>query len=251
MKLHSTILAATAVSLGTMGVALADDAPATTEPTTTTAEGTKVTEDGVIAPPTEEAASAEFGVGVRFRNVRLPQGIFELFVDSAAGASSELGLGIDLVRRKENFELQIGLEYEKIGAPDGIWVEKNKPIPANEADFVQFNGFGWVSLEANFISHHEFTKQLALRYGGGAGIGILFGNVTHVDRACSSSDPASCNIDTNGGVKVKYDLKSPVYPVITGLIGLQYRPTKKMTVNFEGGIRTALPFFGLSGTYFF
>jgi hypothetical protein len=255
MNLHSTILAATTVSLltslVTVNVARADDAPATTEPTTTTTDGAVVTEDGAPVPPAEEAPGAEFGIGIRLRNVRLPQGIFELFVETAAGASSQLGLGVDLVRRRENFELHIGLEYEKIGAPAGIWIEKDKPIPANEADFVEFNNFGWVSIEANFISHHNFTEQFALRYGGGAGIGILFGNVTHVDRICTSSDKASCNVDANGGVKVKYDLKSPVYPVITGLIGVQYRPTKKVTVNLETGIRTALPFFGISGAYFF
>lgn len=252
MNLHSTFLAATTISLLTVSVARADDAPATTEPTTTTADGAVVTEDGAPVPPPEEATGAEFGVGIRLRNVRLPQGIFELFVDRAAGGSSQLGIGVDLVRRRENFELQIGFEYEKIGAPAGIWVEKDVPVgPGNEVDFVEFNNFGWVSIEANFISHHNFTEQIALRYGGGAGIGILFGDVTHVDRTCTSSDIASCNVDTNGGVKVKYDLKSPVYPVITGLIGLQYRPTKKATVNFEAGIRTALPFFGISGAYFF
>ena len=255
MNLHSTILTATAASLltalVTVNVARADDAPATTEPTTTTADGAVVTEDGAPVPPAEEAPGAEFGIGIRLRNVRLPQGIFELFVDRAAGGSNQVGIGVDLVRRRENFELHIGLEYEKIGAPAGIWIEKDKPIPANEADFVEFNNFGWVSIEANFISHHNFTEQFALRYGGGAGIGILFGNVTHVDRVCGSSDPASCNGEPNGGVKIKYDLKSPVYPVITGLIGVQYRPTKKVTVNLETGIRTALPFFGISGAYFF
>lgn len=157
---HSTILAATTIPLLTVNVARADDAAATTEPTTTTADGAVVTEDGAPVPPTEEAPGAEFGVGIRLRNVRLPQGIFELFVETAAGASSRLGIGVDLVRRRENFELQIGLEYEKIGAPAGIWVEKDKPIPANQADFVEFNDFGWFRSKPTLLAATTSPNKL-------------------------------------------------------------------------------------------
>jgi hypothetical protein len=251
MKLQPTFIAVALISLGSLSLAHAEDQPAGTAPVSTTPEGVKVTEDGIPMPPAEEAPGAEFGVGIRLRNVRMPEGILELFVDKANGASSEAGLGLDFIRRKENFELQIGLEYEKISVAKGIWVQKNAPIPGNEADLVEFNGFGWVSLEANFISHHDFTDSVALRYGGGAGIGILFGNVTHQDRACTTTERSSCTIPTNGDVKIKYDLKSPVYPVITGLLGVQYRPTKKMTINLEGGIRAPLLFFGVSAAYFF
>lgn len=198
---------------------------------------------------TTEGPETEWGLGIRLRNVRIPKAMVELFVDRATAGGSNYGIGVDLVRRKANFEVQLGVEYEKLSMDEGIWVESGKPIPQNEADFVEFNDFGWFTLEATFLFHTVLTKQLAIRYGAGAGIGVLFGEVTHVDRACTSSDPASCDMETNGGQKIPYDLP-PVMPVLNAVIGLQVRPLEKMTINIEGGIRT-LPFFGVSGTYFF
>ncbi len=195
------------------------------------------------------APAVEWGVGVRVRNVRIPNGLVELFVDRASGSGSDLGLGFDLVRRKSDLELQIGFEYEKLSMDKGIWIEKSKPIPENEADFVEFDGFGWFSIEATALLHTPLTSMVALRYGGGLGLGVLFGEVTHVDRGCTSSDPESCTIETTGGQKIAYDLP-PVMPVVNAIVGVQLRPIEKMTINIEGGIRT-LPFFGVSGTYFF
>lgn len=255
-KSHSLALAAIAAVTFGAGLAHAQDgegdpAAAPQGETLTTPEGVKVDANGVPLPPPPEPKGAEFGINLRLRNVRLPQGLLELFVDRASGGSSEVGFGLDLVRRRDNFELHVGLEYDPINVPAGTWIEKGKTIPGNEVDYVQFNGFGWVALEANFINHHPLAKQVSLRYGGGAGLAFLLGDVTHIDRACTSSDVNSCTLDTNGGQKIKYDLKSPVYPLITGLIGVQYRPADKVAINVELGLRTVLPFFGVSGTYFF
>lgn len=213
-----------------------------------------LSEDPAAALPGAPVATTtepetEWGLGIRLRNVRLPQGLVELFVDKATGGGSDLGFGVDLVRRKANFEVQLGVEYEKLSMDSGIWIESGKPIPENEADFVEFDNFGWFTLEATFLFHSPITKNLAIRYGAGAGVGVLFGEVTHVDRGCTSSDPESCTMETNGGQKIAYDLP-PVMPVLNAVIGLQIRPLEKMTINIEGGIRT-LPFFGASGTYFF
>jgi hypothetical protein len=49
--------------------------------------------------------------------------------------------------------------------------------------------------------------------------------------------------------QVKYSLP-PVFPVVNAILGLEIKPTEKMTINIEGGIRT-LPFFGVSSSYFF
>lgn len=204
---------------------------------------------GAPVAVTAEPSPVEWGLGVRIRNVRIPQGMVELFVDRASGSGSDLGLGVELVRRKSDFELQLSFEYESLSIDKGIWIEKGKPIPANEADFVEFDGFGWFTLEATALLHTPLTKILALRYGAGLGLGVLLGEVTHVDRGCTSSNPESCTVETNGGQKLAYDLP-PVMPVINAVFGVQLRPIEKMTINVEGGIRT-LPFFGVSGTYFF
>ena len=53
--------------------------------------------------------------------------------------------------------------------------------------------------------------------------------------------------DGNGGPRPrrsKYNLP-PVFPVVNAIIGVQIKPTDKIVINIEGGIRT-LPFFGIS-----
>lgn len=195
------------------------------------------------------APTVQWGLGVRARNVRLPQFVAELFVDRAPGSGSNFGLGLELVRRRGDVELQLGFEYEQLSMTKGIWIEKGKPIPENEVDFVEFDGFGWFSLEATALLHTPLSKHFALRYGAGLGLGVLFGEVTHVDRGCTDSTVDSCTVETMGGAKIPYDLP-PVLPVINAVFGAQIRPVENMTINVEAGIRT-LPFLGVSGTYFF
>ena len=224
------------------------------------------------APAAEPAAPAaagnpvEWGVGLRLRNVRIPKAELELFVERAPGGTSNFGFGVDVTRRRGNVELQFGIEFEKVTPAEGVWIESGKNVAAgDEADYILGPGradssLGWVTFEFTFLNHSPITKQLAVRYGGGAGIGILTGSLKRIDVLCNgatNSDPEPGCVPppdgsatpTQGGAPVKYDLP-PVFPVVNAIIGLQYRPTPKVTVNLEGGIRTLL-FFGLSGSYFF
>lgn len=192
------------------------------------------------------------GVGLRLRNVRIPEGMLEWFIQDVPGGVSNIGFGAELARRKGNFEVQFGLEYEKLTVTDGYWLEKGKSIPADPGavDFVRDDGFGWITAELSFMYHTPIVDQLAVRYGGGAGIGILMGDVRRTDQLCPSSsydtclqDPAGENDDT------PYDLP-PVMLVVNAILGVQIRPTNEIFINVEGGIRT-VPFFGVTGGYYF
>jgi hypothetical protein len=113
------------------------------------------------------------------------------------------------------------------------------------------------------MNHVAIGKYVAFRYGGGAGLGLLTGALTHYNVICNGATNANpspgCLPNTLGGngvdsdgknfsQPVKYDLP-PVFPVINGIIGLQFKPLDKLVINLEGGIRT-LPFIGLSVGYF-
>jgi len=217
----------------------------------------------------------EYGVGFRLRNVRIPKGEIELFVERAGnGGSSTGGLGIDLTRRRGNVELQLGFEYESIHPGDGIWIESGKNIATGDvADYVlpdnnQSSQLGWFTIEFTFLNHAPINKYLSVRYGGGAGLGIVKGRLEHLNMVCAGTgatneDPTACEPPTFGGhgnatceedgancqTVVKYGIP-PVFPVVNAIIGLQFKPTEKMTINLEGGIRTFL-FFGVGGSYFF
>ena len=226
--------AALALTLGSgVTVAAADDDDGTV---TTTA----------IAP----AEKTQIGVGLRIRNVRIPQGLIEAFVDRAPGGSSNLGLGLEISRRKGQFEVQLGLEYEKLFIDSGLWIEKDKPIPQNEPDYVEFDGFGWVTAELSFLYHTPILDQLSVRYGGGAGIAVFTGDVVRTDYRCTSTSPDSCMEYTGAqNLKTPYDIP-PVFLIVNAIIGLQIKPTDEIFINVEGGIRT-VPFFGMTAGYYF
>ena len=74
------------------------------------------------------------GVGLRLRSVKVPEGLLELFVEDAPGGSSELGYGLEVARRKGNFEVQFGIEYDTIYVREGNWLDKGDMLPQDEVD---------------------------------------------------------------------------------------------------------------------
>ncbi len=191
------------------------------------------------------------GVGLRIRNVRVPKGLIELFVEEAgqSSGSSEIGFGLEVARRKGDFEVQFGLEYDKIYMKDGFWVDKGDTVPPDEPDFVEFEGFGWVTAEVTFMNHTQLAKQFAIRYGGGAGIGIMLGDVYRTDMMCVTSDFDTCFDYGGENQHSPYNIP-PVMLVVNAIIGVQIRPVDKVFINIEGGLRT-IPFFGGTVGYYF
>jgi hypothetical protein len=204
--------------------------------------------------PEATAAAAgpktNIGVGLRIRNVRIPKAMLEWFIESVPGGVSNVGFGAELSRRKGNFEVQFGLEYEKLTVTPGYWVEKDKPIMGGSVDDVRDDGFGWVTAELSFMYHTPIVPQVSLRYGGGAGIGILMGSVRRTDQLCATNSLDSCINDPAGeNQDDPYDLP-PVMLVVNAIVGVQVRPTNEIFINLEGGLRT-VPFFGATAGYYF
>jgi hypothetical protein len=236
----------------------------------------KPTTDATARPDTPDLASDKvtYGFDIRLRKVYLPQSVLELFVSRAAGGSSNTGIGFDLVRRRGNLELQLGFEHESIDVAEGVWINKGDTVPGDTVDYVvspttgHGPDFGWYTIEFTFLNHAEINKYVAIRYGGGAGLGILSGSVRRWDTQCaagatnSNVTPYCVPIQYGGqGVTVQdstgapetqtvaYNLP-PVFPVVNAILGVQIRPTDKIVINVEGGIRT-LPFLGISAGAFF
>jgi len=257
-----------AILAGVSGQAWADD-PKPGDP----AAPTTVTEPipGTLAIKPDEVV--EYGAGLRLRGVFVPQSILELFVNRAAGGAANLGVGVDLVRRKGNIELQLGFEFEHVTVGQGVWIEKNKTVPGDDPDYVlspesSGHDLGWFTFEFTFINHAPINKTVAFRYGGGLGLGIVTGELDHYNIHCAAGatnanpEPGCVPMrfggsgqytdedgNPTGEMQFKYNLP-PVFPVVNAIIGLQIRPMDKLTINIETGIRT-LPFFGASSTYFF
>src|SRR5262245_21252627 len=131
-------------------------------PTAALAQGAALDDDSSAAPATSTdpatagvvAEEARFGAGIRLRNVRVPKGLIELFVERAGSGISSFGFGLELTRRKGNFEFQVGFEYESLSGDSGqIWIDKGESIPADDVDRVEFRDFGWFTFEVTFLNH--------------------------------------------------------------------------------------------------
>jgi hypothetical protein len=218
-------------------------------------------------------SEVEYGVGVRLRSVWVPRSVLEVFVTRAAGGAHNYGLGVDLTRRRGTSELQLGFEFEHINVGQGVWINKGDNVSmGDEADYVlgpdsstgSGNQFGWFTMEFSFFNHAEIQPWLSFRYGAGLGVGVLIGEINHYNIICA---PGATNASPSPGcvpprfngtgmysegheTLVKYDLGTPVFPVVNAILGLQFKPTDHTTINLEGGIRT-LPFVGVSSSMFF
>jgi len=207
---------------------------------------------GEVAAPEEDwGAKTHIGVGLRLRDVIVPEGLIELFVEDAPSGSSELGFGIEVARRKGDFEVQFAIERDTIDIKKGYWVDKGDTIPEDEPDYVTFDGLGWVTAEVTFLNHSAIIPQLAIRYGGGAGLAVMTGEVRRDDARCMTADFDSCTHPYAGAENVNnpYDLP-PVMLIVNAIIGVQIKPTPDIYINVEGGLRT-IPFFGASAGYYF
>jgi hypothetical protein len=217
------------------------------------------------SPATAEP-KLEYGVDIRLRHVVIPKGLVELFVEHAAGGSSNNGIGLDLVRRRGDLELQLGFEFEHIEPTEGVWINKGDNVAnGDEADYIinpdhAGKNLGWFTIEFTFLNHAPINKYLAVRYGGGAGIGIITGELQHYDVICNGATngspepgcvPQTAPFNGTGSATgpVAYDFP-PIFPVVNAIIGLQIKPAPKAVINVEGGIRT-VPFIGISAGYFF
>jgi hypothetical protein len=226
----------------------------------------KRTTDAAVSPDTLEMPEPglEYGVGVRLRRVYVPKALLELFVLRAPDGAANTGLGVEFVRRRGNLELQLGFEFENVQPGAGVWINKGDNVAGgDEADYILSperagKSLGWFTIEFTFLNHAPINKYVAVRYGGGAGIGIVTGGLQKYDVECrgatNDNPEPGCVPMQEGGTGIgrgpaDYDLP-PVFPVVNAIVGLQIRPVEKMTINIETGIRT-MPFIGVSGGYFF
>ena len=193
-----------------------------------------------------------YGAGLRLRQVWVPKSILELGVAHAPGGVFKTGVGLDAVRKKGNTEIVFGFEYESLSPPNGFYVEKGHTATEfGFTDFVEFDGFSWLTLDFSILRHKRLKEKLYLRYGGGAGIGFLLGDILKTDSQCSSENTESCQRITTGGGEIDDPADvPPVFFVLNAYGGLQYRIKENIHLNVEAGFRTVM-FFGLSGHYFF
>jgi hypothetical protein len=229
------------MTAGAANVARADDNPGSE---TTVTEQSEVT--------------SQLGFGARLRYVFVPEGVMNLFFQHAVGMSS-VGFGADFIRRKGNFDIDIGFEYENI-TPNNcpaindptsscLFLGKSDDPTADGKYSVHFDNFALWSFDVSFIWHTQIVPRLFLRYGAGIGLGFVTGDMRKVE--CQGG---SINLDNNTCTENPPNFetvdKPPVVPIVNLLIGLRLNIVDKLSVNAEVGFRDMF-YSGVSLGYFF
>jgi hypothetical protein len=260
-------LAAVAASLA-MGAAAApafgqsdDDPPADGDDPATARPAQGPTREGIeggafddyrTVEDHQKQVAAEYGIGVRVRTVYVPKFVLELFVEEASGSIVQPGFGLELDRRKGNFEMVLGFEYENLSPRDGFWLGKNNE-PDDQPLYFNFDNFSWVAADLAFLWNAPFNDKLSFRGGFGLGIGVVIGDVLQTDSTCTAGADnlqEDCMVNPNAVKKDEPADLPPVLPVVDLLAGLQWKAASKLTVNLDTGFRSA-PFIGLSSVFFF
>ena len=212
-------------------------------------------DDYETAEDKQKKIGAEFGLGVRLRTIYVPKFMIELFYEEATSSVFKPGFGLEFSRRKGNFELVIGVEYENLSPDDGFFLGKDDDpnVPEQAPDYVEFDDFSWVAADVAFLFNAPLNERVSFRYGAGLGIGLVLGEVRQTDSTCAPGTDdiqTDCMRNPNAmQVDEEADLP-PVLPVVDLLAGLQFRPAEKLTINVEAGLRS-VAFLGLSSILYF
>ncbi len=201
---------------------------------------------------TAQVASQEnqirYGFGLRFRGLFVPQSVFERFAEVVPSGMSQPGYGIELIRRRGNFETSYAISWADLSLDDGIWLDDLDHNPS----LVEFDNFSWFTLEVNAVWKYPFSATWGLRYGIGIGLGVLQGDILETDYECPGSryELDACMQQLNADdVRRALDLP-PVVPIMTAHLGIQYAPSERVSINLEGGLQTTF-FIGVSAAVFF
>jgi len=255
MRAAASLLFALVLVTPATALAQGDDAP---EDKKFQSDDDEVLPDDIVGEkPLEQGAAAQLGIGLRMRYVFMPEGMLELFLEDAPSGMAHVGFGLEIVRRKGNFDIVVGLEYENIAPDDGLYLESGDvpgtPGGGMNPDETEFDSFALLGADVSFIWHAQIVPKVDFRYGAGIGIGAVLGSIYQTDTNCSvQGDINSCTPITGGGgdIHVKNEDVPPVVPIVNVLIGTRIEVAPQLTLNIEGGFRDVF-YLGAGTTYLF
>jgi hypothetical protein len=207
-------------------------------------------------------------VGLRYRGIYIPQAVLNWFMEGGQSVYVN-GFGPEFSIRDDNKEyiLSAWLSFYDMsptpikGASDDelAWEIVESKMKA-------------IYLTADYLWHTRLARTLELSYGGGAGLGFLFGDL-HRQQATlqpggtagnpddyipcqgqSATDPYCDDINEHYG-----DYSEPswfgggskpvLFPWIAAQAGLRFQPHEKIVTRLDLGLGTSGLFFGVGAGY--
>lgn len=211
--------------------------------------------------PEEKSDQTYYFVGARYRALFVPQFMVNMFADGGRTFFVN-GFGAEFAVRRDNYEIlpSVWLADYSFGATPF----KGKADGADAWELVEGN-LKALYLTADFLWSIPISKEFAFNYGGGAGIGLVLGNITRTEAHFPNGLPG--NADGSGLVKCRapgdgldgqcpsdgeYNKKDdpwPLFPWLAVQTGLRYKPHRSFVARFDLGFSTSGLFFGLGADY--
>jgi hypothetical protein len=242
-----------------------------------TGEAASPTDSGTDdSSPVEDPKKTYYFLGARFRGVVIPSFIIEAFGDGGKSVFAP-SFGPEFAIRKDNFEWIFSAAYTAYTMTD---VPFKAPTDPPEAMELVSSEMKVLYFTADFYWSHPISTQFQFLYGGGAGLGIVWGPL-YRSQAYPTADggweycpgPATpmnpgpnfayCSPDpelTAAGEEQHYigyeepnwfdgGSKPVVMPWLAIQAGLRFKPHRAFAARLDVGIGLGQVFFGLGADY--
>lgn len=219
----------------------------------------------------EQENTAYKFIGLRARMVIIPSFMFGLYQADGGRTVVAPVIGLEYVSRRNGFEYDAWLTYGSYAMDEAPFKAKSDPDNAYE---IVKSELKVVSVGADFLWTTPIDGGVSFVYGGGAGIGAVFGDL----RRNQAEPPSGTQGDPNDYVKCPApgpsangycgndndhygDYTEPNWfdggskPVIFPWIalpqlGMRWKPSRKFVLRVDTGLSFPGPFFfGVSGQY--
>lgn len=220
-------------------------ASAATAPVAATAPEDADAQPEVVDQPAPAAPKdLWYGAAARLRWVSVPKWLLNGFTKENVPLSS-WATGLELFRRKGNFEFAIAFSYQNMSPPDGNWLGSSAN-PLTEVNFVHFDNFVMYGFDASLLWHTYINEWFGLRYGAGFGIGILGGHIIRTyagNGQCTAANAADTSVCKPGSGDQPFTSGSvpPAVPILNVDVGVNFRipRAKGLEVRLDGGFYDA------------
>ena len=241
-------------------------------------EGAALTPPAADAPadvepePESSQGAAKSGklLGLRYRGIFIPKTVLNLFMDGGESVYVS-GFGPEFSIRDDNVEyiLSAWLAFYSMNP-----VAIKGSSDAEEAWEIVESNMKSVYLTADYLGHTRLARTLELSYGGGAGLGFLFGDLFRTQAqplaGGTEGDPddyVPCTVQMGSATDRYCDdindhyngyaepgwfsggSKPVVFPWLSGQVGLRYQPHEKVVTRLDLGIGTSGLYFGVGADY--
>ncbi len=247
----------------------ADDAAGTEGKEPAGSKDTAVADAEAGSSPVELPGKTYYAVGLRYRAVIVPKFMMNLFGSGGATVLAH-GIGPEFTIRKNAFEYNLSAWFASYSMDPTPFKAKSDGAEAWE---IVSSDIKILYLTADFMWSQDLAPEFAFNYGGGAGLGFVFGNLyrTQAYPLSPNANDATgagyapcfapgiphpyCGPDNNhyGGYKepswANGGSKPIVFPWLALQTGLRWKPHRNFIGRLDAGFGTSGFFVGLGADY--